>query len=94
MAYLMPNDTMFVKRWQVFPNRPYGEMAGLTLSIWYPDGAMCELEPIGPREILKPGEKASFVEEWWLAPEKFPGDGKSVNLPGLVASRKELGVIE
>ena len=33
MAYLTRNDLMFVKRWQTFPNRVYGEMASLTLSI-------------------------------------------------------------
>jgi hypothetical protein len=41
---------------------------------------MCELEPIGPREILKPGQSASFTEEWFLVPHKFPGSGPKVNL--------------
>ena len=84
MAYLMRNDLMFVKRWQTFPNRVYGEMASLTLSIWYPaERPMCELEPIGPREILNPGERAFFTEEWFLAPHKFPGSGPKVNLPAV-----------
>ena len=49
MAYLSRNDLLFVKRWPTFPDRVYGEMASLTLSIWYPsDRPMCELEPIGP----------------------------------------------
>ena len=35
-------------------------MASLTLSIWYPsERPMCELEPIGPQEILKPGGRAT-----------------------------------
>ena len=91
MAYLTRNDLMFVKRWQTFPNRVYGEMASLTLSIWYPaERPMCELEPIGPREILKPGERASFTEEWFLAPHKFPGSGPEVNLPGVTKASKKL----
>ena len=90
MAYLMRNDLLFVKGWPTYPKRPYNEMAGLTLSIWYPDGPMCELEPIGPQEILKPGEKASFTEDWWVADEKFPGDAKSVDLGKLEAKVKKL----
>ena len=90
MAYLMRNDLLFVKGWPTYPKRPYNEMAGLTLSIWYPDGPMCELEPIGPQEILKPGAKASFVEDWWVAVEKFPGDAKSVDLGKLEAKVKKL----
>ena len=63
-AYLMKNDLMFVKRFAVERDRPYNEVAGLTMSIWYPDRPMCELEPIGPRRtrsrispppLLKPG---------------------------------------
>ena len=90
MAYFMQNDLLFVKQWPTFPKKPYNEMAGLTLSIWYPDGPMCELEPIGPQEILKPGEKASFTEDWWVAEQKFPGDAKSVNLEELEAKVKKL----
>jgi hypothetical protein len=69
----------------------YGEMASLTLSIWYPaERPMCELEPIGPREILKPGERASFTEEWFLTPHKFPGSGSKVNLPAVKKASGEL----
>lgn len=90
MAYLMRNDLLFVKGWPTYPKRPYNEMAGLTLSIWYPDGPMCELEPIGPQEILKPGGKASFTEDWWVAEQKFPGNSKSVDLGQLEAKVKKL----
>jgi len=91
MAYLTPNGLMFVKKWPTFPNRVYGEMASLTLSIWYPaERPMCELEPIGPREILKPGERAFFTEEWFLAPHKFPGSGPKVNLPAVKKASQEL----
>ena len=73
-AYLTKNDQLFVKTFPVYPERVYGEMAGLTISIWYVDDR-CELEPIGPREILKPGESASFTETWWLLPYEHPGGG-------------------
>jgi hypothetical protein len=73
-AYLMRNDLAFVKRFPAFPDRVYNEVAGLTISIWYNGTEVCELEPIGPRERLGPGESASFAEDWWLLPYKFPGD--------------------
>ena len=82
-AYVMPNDTMFVKRFKTYPDRVYNEAAGLTLSIWYPTGARIELEPIGPRERLKPGESASFTEEWWLLKHSFPKAGAKLDLKEL-----------
>ena len=41
---------------------------------------MCELEPIGPRETLEPGECASFTEDWWLLPYDFPQEREDVDL--------------
>ena len=73
-AYLMKNDLMFVKRFPTYPNRVYNEVAGLTISIWYPKDRRVELEPIGPRERLRPGESASFTETWELLPHSFPKD--------------------
>ena len=72
LAYQMPNNLLFVKQYAVDPNRPYNEVAGLTMSIWYPDGPMCELEPIGPRERIEPGAAASFTETWYLAERQTP----------------------
>jgi hypothetical protein len=66
VGYLMPNRTLFVKRYDTFPNRPYNEAAGLTLSLWYPEGPRIEIEPIGPRERLNTGQRATFVESWHL----------------------------
>jgi hypothetical protein len=81
LAYAMPNDTLFVKRFATFPDRVYNEAAGLTLSVWYPaDGKQIELEPIGPRERLEPGASASFTEEWWLLPHPFPKKGGALDL--------------
>lgn len=80
MAYLLPDDTLFVKRYAVDPNRVYGEAAGLTLSVWYPAGARIELEPIGPLERLQPGQVATFAEEWWLLKFPFPKNDEQVDL--------------
>jgi hypothetical protein len=79
-AYLMRNDLMFIKRFKVFPDRVYNEVAGLTISIWYPEDRRVELEPIGPRERLAPGQFASFTEEWTLMPFPFPSNGADVDL--------------
>ena len=83
LAYAMPNDTLFVKRFPAFPDRVYNEAAGLTLSVWYPTGPRIELEPIGPRERLKPGESAAFTEEWWLLSHPFPKKGDKLDLKAL-----------
>ena len=80
LGYLMPNDTLFVKRFATHPDRVYSEAAGLTLSVWYPTGPRIELEPIGPRERLKPGESAAFTEEWFLTTHAFPKSGQQVDL--------------
>ncbi|MBL8867552.1 MAG: hypothetical protein JNK93_18505 [Planctomycetia bacterium] len=85
LGYAMPNDTLFVKRFPTYPDRVYNEAAGLTLSVWYPTGPRIELEPIGPRERLKPGESASFVEEWWLLKHPFPKNGDQLDLKAVAA---------
>ncbi|MDG2389111.1 MAG: hypothetical protein P8M30_07310 [Planctomycetaceae bacterium] len=87
-AYLMPNDLMFVKQFPVYPDRVYNEVAGLTMSIWYPDRPMVELEPIGPREKLKPGTSASFKETWYLLPQEFPESGQQVDLQAVETAAK------
>lgn len=85
LAYVMPGDLLFVKRFATFPDRVYNEAAGLTISVWYPPGNRVELEPIGPRERLEPGQSASFTEEWHLAPFPFPKAGESIDLARLKA---------
>lgn len=83
LAYSLPNDSLFVKRFATFPDRVYNEAAGLTLSVWYPTGPRIELEPIGPRERLKPGESASFTEDWWLLKHPHPKKGEKLDLKAL-----------
>lgn len=82
-AYLMKNNLLFVKRFPVDRDRVYNEVAGLTVSIWYPEDRRVELEPIGPRERLQPGQSASFTEEWFLVPFPFPKEGTPVDLTQL-----------
>jgi len=79
LGYITPSNLLFVKKFPVYPDRVYGEVAAYTISLWYYKNEMCELEPIGPRETLKPGERASFTEDWWLLPYEFP-QGKDVDL--------------
>jgi hypothetical protein len=83
LAYLTKNDLLLVKRFPTYPDRVYNEMAALTISIWYYKDLMCELEPIGPMEKLAPGAAASFTEEWWLLPQKFPEQGAQIDLEEL-----------
>lgn len=80
LAYVMPGDVLFIKQFSTYPDRVYNEAAGLTLSVWYPEGPRIELEPIGPRERLQPGESASFTETWYIADCKFPKPGENVDL--------------
>lgn len=83
LAYVTPDNTLFVKRFATHPDRVYNEAAGLTISVWYPPGQRIELEPIGPRESLKPGESASFTEEWYLLSFPFPKSGENLDLQRL-----------
>jgi hypothetical protein len=83
LAYAMPNDALFVKRFKTYPDRVYNEAAGLTLSVWYPPSRVIELEPIGPRERLNPGESASFTEDWWLLSHPFPKADQRLDLAAL-----------
>jgi hypothetical protein len=87
-AYQMPNDLAFVKKYATYPDGVYNEVAGLTISIWYPKPEQIpavELEPIGPRNIIAPGASASFTEHWWLLENPFPREGTQLDLKALAA---------
>lgn len=93
LAYQMPNDLAFVKRFATYPDRVYNEVAGLTLSIYYPVPervAAVELEPIGPRNDLAPGASAAFTEHWWLVEHPFPAAGAQLDLKALAAKAEAL----
>ena len=73
-GYQMRNDLLFVKRYATHPNAVYNEVAGLTISIWYPAAEKInavELEPIGPRNTIKPGQSAEFTEHWYLLEHEY-----------------------
>ena len=81
-SYITRDNMMFVKKFPVYPDRVYGELAAYTISLWYFEDTMCELEPIGPRETIPPGGRSSFTEDWWLLPYQYPED-KTVDLDHL-----------
>lgn len=72
LAYYSINDLLFVKKFPVYQNRAYGDMAANSVSVWYFKTAVCEIEPMGPLETILPGSEAMFTEEWWLYDVKFP----------------------
>lgn len=98
LGYLMRNDMLFVKRFPIYPTRNYGEVCAASLSLYYypfiedrqkpPDQRpltvdFCELEPIGPMEVIAPGQSASYTEDWWLLPQAFPQAGQDLDLKGV-----------
>jgi hypothetical protein len=79
MAYIAPNDLIFVKQYHVFAERDYGEIVSNNVSLIYED-EFCELSPFGPITFLKPGQEDSFTEEWWLYPVNFNKISKSLDI--------------
>ncbi len=73
LAYASNQDLLFVKKFPTYPQRAYNEVAGLTISVWYPEKDMVELEPIGPRERILPNQSASFTETWYLIEHSYAG---------------------
>lgn len=73
LAYLTKNNRMFIKKFPVYPGKIYGEIASNNMSFWYNDDLMCEVEPMGPLEILEPGQEASFTETWYTIEYPYPG---------------------
>ena len=64
MAYAC-DGLLFVKRFRYFPKGVYSDALGFSVAVYLND-RMCELEPISPQAVLKPGESYTFDEEWWL----------------------------
>ena len=79
LGYITRDNLAFVKKFPVYPDRRYGEVAGYTISLWYYQDITCELEPIGPTEIIAPGKSASYTEDWWLLPYDYP-ENKKIDL--------------
>jgi hypothetical protein len=84
LGYVSPNGLFFLKKFPVYSDRPYGEIAANNASIWYSsvqnttlwpnEKQVVEIEPIGPLETIAPGEDRSFTEDWWLEKFAFPAD--------------------
>ena len=74
LAYITKDDQLFIKKFNVYPERVYGEMSAANVSIFYREEELCEIEPMGPMESIAPGGKASFTETWYLLDYKYPED--------------------
>jgi hypothetical protein len=98
LAYLLQTGRLFVKRFPVYPQRAYAEACAASLSLYYYPFTedrqkpadkrplpidFCELEPIGPQEILAPNQSASFTEDWYLLPQPFPQPGTDLDLKAI-----------
>jgi hypothetical protein len=82
-AYAEPNDLLFLKRYPVDPDGVYGDVEGMTISLYMPDDRLCELEPIGPLTRLEEGREIHFTEDWWLIDFPFPTKGSKIDLEDL-----------
>jgi hypothetical protein len=74
LAYITKDDQLFIKKFNVYPERVYGEMSAANASIFYRGEELCEIEPMGPMESIAPGDKASFTETWYLLDYEYPED--------------------
>jgi hypothetical protein len=72
LVYITLDNQIFIKKFKIFPDRQYGDMAAPTVSVWYNKNLMCEIEPLGPMEVIEPGESASFTEDWYLNDFTYP----------------------
>ena len=79
LGYITRNDLLFIKKFPMYPDRIYSDMAATTVMIYYYKDKMCELEPMGPQENIKPGKSASYTEDWWLMPYTYPKEGTGIN---------------
>ncbi|MEM7785048.1 MAG: hypothetical protein AAF623_16985 [Planctomycetota bacterium] len=78
VGYQAPNDLLFVKRFPVDMQRKSGEPGWSHFSVFYPQSdklPACEIEPIGPLELLQPGASESYSVQWELLANPFPKGG-------------------
>jgi hypothetical protein len=78
MAYVSTDGLLFAKRFAAYRDRRYTDLAGITVCVYY-HPSFCELEPIGPEEVLAPGASASFTEDWYLAPYRVPAEAAKLS---------------
>ena len=79
LAYITRDNQLFVKKFEIYPDKIYGEMTGATVSLWYNSSGICEIEPIGPWDWIEPAKSISFSESWYLMDYEYP-ENKQVNL--------------
>jgi hypothetical protein len=72
IAYATTSNHIFIKKFKVYSDRHYGEVSAANASVWYNGTQMTEIEPIGPWELISPGNRKSFTEHWYLGEYKFP----------------------
>lgn len=77
LAYITKDNQLFIKKFEVFEDKIYGEMTGATVSLWYNKEGICEIEPIGPWEWIEPNKSISFTENWYLLDYEYPKDKKT-----------------
>ena len=77
LAYITQDDQLFIKKFEIYPDKKYGEMTAATVSIWYNKDGICEIEPIGPWEWIESGKSISFTEHWYLMDYNYPEDKKA-----------------
>ena len=91
LAYITRSNLLFVKKFPMYPDRVYSDMAATTVVLWYYMDQLCELEPMGPRETLRPGKSASFTEDWWLVHYTYPEDVADIDCGGIREMVKRMG---
>jgi hypothetical protein len=72
MAYLTTEDILFLKTFPFNPDWRYGDPTQHHASLWFEGTTIIEIEPNGPLEVIPPGGRASFHEDWHLASFPFP----------------------
>ena len=88
-AYLTTNDLLMLRQFPTYRERVYSDIISGNFSLYYNNNyhgkAVAEIEPIGPREILKQGQTAHFWEVWQLEDYAFPAERRSVSVADIKA---------
>jgi hypothetical protein len=82
LGYITRDNHLFLKTYETFPERAYGDLTPATASIWQVENRT-EIEPIGPSEFIPAGGQASFTVSWWLFPYEYPGDSGDIDFQRL-----------
>lgn len=84
-AYRMPKQNLLlIQRFPIRLDAAQPEIAGGNFNICF-NKWFCEMEPMGPEELLQPGKSFSFTEEW----ELFDDAGISLKNIRKIARKKK-----